>query len=399
MKYIYFGGVRGIIKKYLKEKDIVAWVVRSEDFEQTDKEFSIEPYVLNSHLETKILSIFEDFQPNDIKCVSFHDNYHDLARNVALHFGWKCNIINSCNEITKNKYKSREAANSIFDLSPRSFLIANKDDLTVSRLRDFTFPLIVKPNSGTASNGVKKINDFLELQSLEEYENNLVEEFIDGQEFSVETVSHKGKHKVIMIAKKKLFPNSFVEKSHGIGLSEADELWGDVERKVSAFLDKVGYQTGISHTEIKIVEGKIGFIECQLRMGGDYLWYAFEALTGQNLSKIAYYVEENVDFDLKKVKTTRHMCDEVSIEYLHWYSKSFKFLYWEGVETARLIPGVILAETLGNNFHCSTELKSSSDRDFVLIAKTEKNNSEAVISKASNVIQPIFTVMDEGTEL
>ena len=87
------------------------------------------------------------------------------------------------------------------------------DDTIISKVEEaegLVFPVIVKPRDNSGSRGVKLCCNQEELkESLDEALENskldtvLVEEFIEGSEYSIESLHHDGKSEVIQFTEKK----------------------------------------------------------------------------------------------------------------------------------------------------------------------------------------------------
>lgn len=144
----------------------------------------------------------------------------------------------------------------------------------------FSFPVIVKPTDRSGSRGVEKVLKREELQQAidrachESYQRKaVIEEFVEGREISVESISFKGKHYVLQITDKVTTEAPFfVELEH----HQPSSLPEDIKRKVKGIvlnaLDALHIQYGASHAELKITkEGDIRVIEIGARMGGDFI--------------------------------------------------------------------------------------------------------------------------------
>ncbi|WP_290057122.1 ATP-grasp domain-containing protein [Amycolatopsis solani] len=157
-------------------------------------------------------------------------------------------------------------------------------------LRDFELPVVVKPARLSASRGVFLLTDPADLpawnRELGGYEGPLlVEEYLRGPEFSVETLTVRGEHHVVGVTRKLLGPlPHFVERGHVHGEPETPET-----RQVAALavelLDAAGYQCGPAHTEVILTDGGPRIVESQARLGGD---------------KIPNLIEHARDFDVKR---------------------------------------------------------------------------------------------------
>lgn len=150
-------------------------------------------------------------------------------------------------------------------------------------------PVIIKPLNFSGSSGVIKINDFGEITqkikvALEERSRSsckdsmvdtmekywLVEEYIDGFEVSVQTVSINGKTKIIAIHDKVIkmdedFSERFV-------LTPSWRINAELQNKINDYclkvLEALQFDFGISHLELRITDGEPILIEANARLGG-----------------------------------------------------------------------------------------------------------------------------------
>ena len=162
----------------------------------------------------------------------------------------------------------------------------------VEEAEGLVFPVIVKPRDNSGSRGVKLCRDKNELQiSIDEALENskldtvLVEEFIEGPEYSIESLHHDGKSEVIQFTEKKTteFPYN-VELGHIQPANISDEN----KQKIREIIAKIGkalnFENCPSHTELKINDRGIFVIETSPRLGGDYITSTLTPLsTGVNL--------------------------------------------------------------------------------------------------------------------
>lgn len=162
----------------------------------------------------------------------------------------------------------------------------------VEEAEGLVFPVIVKPRDNSGSRGVKLCRDKNELQiSIDEALENskldtvLVEEFIEGPEYSIESLHHDGKSEVIQFTEKKTteFPYN-VELGHIQPANISDEN----KQKIREIIVKIGkalnFENCPSHTELKINDRGIFVIETSPRLGGDYITSTLTPLsTGVNL--------------------------------------------------------------------------------------------------------------------
>ena len=123
---------------------------------------------------------------------------------VANELGLVANSMESTEKST-NKHFMRRAFEQNGDPSPRSILLDENSDL---RRLSITFPAIIKPTDRSGSRGIFKVEKYEEIedavkkaieQSLEK--KALIEEFAEGDEYSVEYISYKGNHKFLALTK------------------------------------------------------------------------------------------------------------------------------------------------------------------------------------------------------
>ncbi|MBR3056976.1 MAG: ATP-grasp domain-containing protein [Clostridiales bacterium] len=189
-------------------------------------------------------------------------------------------------EVSTNKHLMRECFKEHGDPSPFSIEVINADLIDPA---SFEYPVIVKPEDRSGSRGITKVQDpalLLDaIKNAQEQSFNgraLVEEFVDGDEFSVESISWKGVHKILTITKKYTTgsPN-FIETAHLEPAFEAgNEIIPKVYDMVQHALNSLGIQYGASHTEFKInSKGELRLIEIGGRMGGDCIGSALVKLS------------------------------------------------------------------------------------------------------------------------
>lgn len=181
------------------------------------------------------------------------------------------------NMLSINKYEMRKKLSSSGIRCPefKFFKEENyKHDGSLS------FPLIVKPVDRGGSIGVKKVNNELEVQTAlskalqKSFSGGaIVEEFINGREFSVEMISKNGSHHFIIVTEKVTTgPPHFVEIAHHqpaqITPEEEERIIGVVKKSVNA----LGLVNGATHSEVILSgNGDVWVVEIAGRMGGDFI--------------------------------------------------------------------------------------------------------------------------------
>lgn len=163
---------------------------------------------------------------------------------------------------------------------------------SVDEAEDFEYPVIIKPRDNSGSRGVKLCRSKEELEAsmsealeVSKQDTVLVEEFIEGPEYSIESLHHEGKSEVIQFTEKKTteFPYN-VELGHIQPANISDENKKKIREIVSKIGKTLNFENCPSHTELKINECGIFVIETSPRLGGDYITSTLTPLsTGVNL--------------------------------------------------------------------------------------------------------------------
>jgi len=222
-------------------------------------------------------------------------------------------LLNS--EDLKRSLRSKSLENNKDNFSDR-FLIDFEADKPTQELH---FPVIVKPRDNSGSRGVKLCRTKEELeQSMAEaleyskLDSVLVEEFIEGPEYSIEGLHYDGKSEVIQFTEKKTteFPYN-VELGHIQPANISEEN----KQKIREIVAKIGkalkFENCPSHTELKINERGIFVIETSPRLGGDYITSTLVPLsTGINLEDQLLHIalRERVDTQTGREKKASGVC-------------------------------------------------------------------------------------------
>lgn len=180
-------------------------------------------------------------------------------------------------EMTTNKYLMRNCFSEHKIPSPQYTVVTGNGAYSI---RNFSFPLIVKPTDRSGSRGVEKILDPLQLdgaivraQKESFLDEAIIEEFVTGREISVEGISYEGHHYILQITDKVTTGAPyFVELAHHQPSALSQDIQDRVKTIVHKALDALHIRYGASHSELKITEdGDIRVIEIGARMGGDFI--------------------------------------------------------------------------------------------------------------------------------
>ena len=159
------------------------------------------------------------------------------------------------------------------------------------------YPNIIKPVNLAGSRSVIRNDNELELEEnfniakgelppfgINKEDILLLEEYMDGPEFSVESVSFNGNVSFMSITKKLVQgKNTFVEIGHVVPAildKETEEQIYNIAKKAILAL---GIFNGTSHTEVKLTKNGPQIVEIAARLGGDHIPELVEIALGVDL--------------------------------------------------------------------------------------------------------------------
>lgn len=181
-----------------------------------------------------------------------------------------------CTHISTNKYAMREAFRNCGIRVP-AFRVLD-ESTRLSELTDFPLPCIIKPTDRSGSRAITKLTDYSTMEQAinnaigESFEKKaIIEEFIEGDEYSCECVSSNGRHHFLALTKKfTTGAPAFIETGHIEPSGISDAAIQKIIPEIFAALDALEITDGASHSEFKLDKnGDANIIEIGARMGGD----------------------------------------------------------------------------------------------------------------------------------
>ncbi|WP_394895926.1 ATP-grasp domain-containing protein [Clostridium paraputrificum] len=181
-------------------------------------------------------------------------------------------------EVIKNKYKVRKilSQNSVDDIN-QYFEVSSKSEID-KILDKIVFPVMVKPCDGSGSKGAQKVNSKSDFPSAcyNAIQNSLIgkaliEDFIDGKEYGVESFVENGQVHVLGIMEKYMTnPPEYAELGHSIGKkNKCDEK---IRQTVCKAIKSLGINFGPVNMDILLTEDeKICIVDVGARMGGNLI--------------------------------------------------------------------------------------------------------------------------------
>ena len=279
-------------------------------------------------------------------------------------------LSNEAARIATNKYLLRECLNHNGFVIPKYQKISCSKDLHKLN-SNLKFPLIIKPVDSSASRGIKKIENFSELfEAYEEAKKHsrsgdvLIEDFLVGQEYSVESLSQNGKTTIVAITEKETRGDAgkyFVEDKHLIPANISKIQEEEIKIMVSKAIEAIGLDYCASHTELKLTEKGLVIIEIGARLGGDFITSDLVPLaTGVNMLGNGI----NISID-NKINTEKSKDDFAGIQFINSENYYYAKQHIENIkETSSFIKSELKE-------YEKTELKNSLDRLGYIICVNE----------------------------
>lgn len=182
---------------------------------------------------------------------------------------------------TTNKAFMREALREAGIPVPLFFRVTTKHDYleAVNEVNSAGYRCIIKPADNSGSRGIDFLSDY-EPETIEraykysrQYSRSgelMVEEYMEGPEVSVETLSVEGRCHVIQITDKiTTGVPYFVEMGHSQPSYLSEDIKDEIKKITIAANHALGIENGPSHTEIKVTKDGPKIVELGARLGGD----------------------------------------------------------------------------------------------------------------------------------
>ena len=245
----------------------------------------------------------------DAVCTIASDLGNVVASFVARQMGLPANS-EYCIKVSSNKYEMRKAFVEHNIAVPRFVEITNNDSLDL--LGEIQYPVIVKPTDRSGSRGITKLDSpkglgesIKKAIDLSFEKKAIVEEYIEGNEYSMECISFEGEHKMLAVTKKYTTgAPHFIETGHMEPSNLSEQAIEKAKEEIFKALDALDIQMGASHSEFKVDrEGNIKIIEIGARMGGDCIGSDLVRLsTGYDFTKMVIETALGGKPDFTKVK-------------------------------------------------------------------------------------------------
>lgn len=182
-------------------------------------------------------------------------------------------------QLSTNKFSMRKTF--LENNLPIPMFMEVDEHYDLEKVYKLKYPIIIKPVDRSGSKGITVLKSSNGLKAAIDYaldvsfiKRVIIEEFINGEEISVEGISHNGKHKIITFTDKVTsgFPHFVELEHHQPSKFFKSEIKGLIEKTVIAGLDSLKIVNGASHSELIITkDNSVYLTEIGARMGGDFI--------------------------------------------------------------------------------------------------------------------------------
>lgn len=296
-----------------------------------------------------------------------------------------------------NKHLMREAFEKHGAPSPKSLLTKDEEDAWLIFREKFTTNAILKPTRNSGSRGIAKVEKgiskelFIELyrRALDESRDHsvLIEQFIEGPEFSVEVIVWQGEPHVLAVTDKKTTEAPyFVELGHNQPSIFPEEIQQKLKDGAIAGIKALGLSNCAAHCELKVQDGEVYLMEIGARMGGDFISTELTHLsTGIDMVAATISVVLGMEPNLQPIEEKHGVC-------IRYFSpKPGKLIAIEGEEALKNAH-VYDAEIYHQVGDMIPEVKSSLDRSgHVIVTDID---APSAIKRAESIISNVKLITE-----
>ena len=222
--------------------------------------------------------------------------------------------------LATNKHLMREAFEAYGAPSPKSRCFTDLEVAWGAFCTDFTGACILKPSRNSGSRGIAKISsnikmdEFARLFEISKNESRdkqvMLEQFIEGPEFSIEIIVWNGMVNVLTITDKKTTEAPhFVELGHNQPSCFSSMTVEKIKAAAVAGVKALGVNNCACHAEVKVQDGDPYIMEIGARMGGDFISTVLTPLsTGVDMIAAAVNCALGIEPDLTPKAEPQGVC-------------------------------------------------------------------------------------------
>ena len=340
--------------------------------------------------EDEVLAAAEDYKPDGIMTLATDMPMRGVAK-VAERLGLSGISYDTAVKAT-DKFEMIKAFKAHDVASPWFFTVDNKDELKGLESQ-LSFPCIMKPTDNAGSHGVVLAKCFDDLLNEYEYSREsarhgrvIIEEYLKGDEVSVEVMVVDGKVNILQITDKLTTgAPHFVEMGHSQPSRHSVETQQAIRNLAVKACQSVGINQGPAHVEMMVTSRGPVMIELGARMGGDNITTALVPLsTGIDMVKATIEVAMGNKPD---IEPKFHLGS--AIRYIDASEGVIACI--DGMDAAKQMPNVkevIMTKAVGDP---STPIHCSNDRIGSVIAQAA--TADDAVRACENAVKKIRIII------
>ncbi len=336
-----------------------------------------------------VLKYLEEEKINIVGAVSFcSEAGMDLASRIRAHFGLTgCDLELSSRLLDKGIQRTVWSKHNI--PGPRWLLCLNIEEARLCQSK-IPYPYIVKPTDSSGSRGVTKIesekDNFERALDQAFYFSRsgkvIIEEYMAGTEFTLETFSIAGITHVLAVTEKKKVAGTNGTVANELATpNRPHEVIDKMKGIVKDALAVLGYKDGPGHSEVILMsDGKIGVVEVAGRGGGFMVFDRFVPMvSGVNIARLTAQQGAGMPVELPELRKKSGV--------LRFFpSRPGKLIKITGMEEARLLEGVEVGvfAKVGDVFN---QAVADGDRlGYILTSAVSSEDAQGLADKAESLI-------------
>ncbi len=218
--------------------------------------------------------------------ITFWDRFVEMTARISTHLGLPGNSLETA-QCTRNKFLMREKLQLHQIPRPKYQRVRSLEELRIAA-EEVGFPFIFKPVGACSSKGIFKVKEgdcletiFQQMQSSTDPtldtmfahypKDYIVEEFMFGDEYSIEGVCQSGIAQIAGITEKWTTTDNFTESQHAFPARVEPAIKAEIESLTHSALAAIGYQNGAFHVEVMLTKTGPKIVEINGRLGGDFI--------------------------------------------------------------------------------------------------------------------------------
>lgn len=248
--------------------------------------------------------------------ISVCDYYFDAVNAISSELNLPCPLPKNLKNIRQKHFM--RASLDRAGVPNAKYRLAHTWDEVLSEANEMGYPFVVKPVDLGSSSFVRIVHNENELydafNALDGFQLNyrdqernhtiLLEEFLKGEEISVECVVYRGEITVIGSTDKSLIGYPFfIENGHMFPADISSGLFSETTDYIKRVLRAVEFDNGVAHIEVKLTERGPRIVEINPRTPGNFIIELIAYVTGLNLLKVFVELALGEAPDLQRKET------------------------------------------------------------------------------------------------